>query len=97
MRPLQEIANAVPAGHRECGSCGKLQMRLLWEIANVAPLGNGGLKILTSSKLPKSSLWKTYPREAPGRALARTGAKGGHSTIEAQNHRATGPKKLSKS
>ena len=29
--------------------------------------------------------------EAPGRALARTGAERGRITIEPQNHRATGP------
>ena len=34
---------------------------------------------------------KSCPSEAPGRALARTGAEGGRITIEPQNHRTTGP------
>ena len=34
---------------------------------------------------------KSCPSEAPGRALARTGAERGRGTIEPQNRRATGP------
>ena len=34
---------------------------------------------------------KSCPSEAPGRALARTGAERGRRTIEPQNHRATWP------
>ena len=34
---------------------------------------------------------KSCPREAPGRALARTGVEQGHITIELQNHRTTEP------
>ena len=46
-----------------------------------------GKKVL---EIPKKVM-KSCPSEAPGRALARTGAERGRITIEPQNHRTTGP------
>ena len=47
----------------------------------------GGQKSLGNPE----KVMKACPSEAPGRALARTGAERGRGTIEPQNHRATGP------
>ena len=46
----------------------------------------GGQKSLRDPE----KVMKACPREAPGRALARTGAEQGRITIEPQNHRTTG-------
>ena len=47
----------------------------------------GGQKSLENPE----KVMKSCPSAAPGRALARTGAKRGHITIEPQNHRTTEP------
>ena len=46
----------------------------------------GGQKSLENPE----KVMKSCPSEAPGRALARTGAERGCITIESQNHRTTG-------
>ena len=59
-----------------------------------SPRGSvGGQKSLENPK----KLMKSCPSEAPGRALARTGAEQGRVTIEPQNHRATGLKVMKSS
>ena len=68
-------AVAVPA---EAAVAVRAVVAIQVEVAEVAA---------NNPKIQKPPVCQTFPSEALGRALARTGAKRGRGTIEPQNHR----------
>ena len=63
-------------------------MRLLWEIVNVAPLGNCGLKILKSPQHPEIFSLENIPEQGPG-----TSASEDQGRVRPQEHKAVKSKK----
>ena len=63
-----------------------LQTHKVWRPNSPRGRASGQKRLQNPQKVMKSC-----SSEAPGRALARTGAERGRETIEPQKHRATGP------
>ena len=94
MRLLREIAATDPAGNCERGSCGKPQMRLVWEIANVGnhECGSSGELRIESpekSKTPEIFCLENIPKRGPGTSVSED--RGESEAIRPYKHRRIGP------